>query len=428
MSQAPSQPHLARRLGAIAPLLLAGIALVAAHSAHPGAVAAQGAPPGAAATGGGITIGTTDSLQSRTLQEKRRFLVYLPPSYRDTTYTPRRYPVLYLLDGDAHFHSVTGLIQILGTGVNGTYVLPEMIVVAITNTDRMRDMTPTRVETGFDGKPSPAFRTSGGMDRFLSFIKDELIPRIDSQYRTAPYRVLVGHSLGGITAIHALYTIPQTFGAYVAIDPSLWWDKTLLLKQARAKVERPGAFTNRALFVAQANTINPADTTLNTHFNAISQFDGVVRAYNQSGLRYDFRYYPQDSHGSVPLIAEYDALRFIFSGYDLNLLRVMERPTLLREHFARLSRELGYDHPPPESMVELMAIVAMQQDQAKSLAFRALNAELYPSSARAHEALAGAYLAQGDTARAVASIRTTLSLAPNRRWSKETLSRLTGGR
>jgi predicted alpha/beta superfamily hydrolase len=405
--------------------MLASLAML---SAQPRAAAAQGAPPRAAGSDGAVTIGTRDSLQSRTLQETRRYLVYLPPSYRDTTYSPRRYPVLYLLDGDAHFHSVTGLIQILGTGVNGTFVVPEMIVVAISNTDRTRDMTPTRVETGFDGKPSPAFRTSGGMDRFLSFIKDELIPRIDAQYRTAPYRVLVGHSLGGITAIHALYTIPETFGAYVAIDPSLWWDNTLLLRQARAKIERPGAFANRALFVAQANTINPADSSLNTHFNAIAQFDGVVRAYNQSGLRYGFRYYPDDSHGSVPLIAEYDALRFIFGGYDLNMLRVLERPTLLREHFARISRELGYDHPPPEGMVELLAQVAMQQDRGKSLAFRALNAELYPSSARAHESLAGAYLAQGDTTRALASIRTTLSLAPNRRWAKETLSRLTGGR
>lgn len=416
------------RAAARATAVVTTLALAAFTATPSTAALAQGAPPAAVGGNGAITIGTTDSLQSRLLQEKRRYLVYLPPSYRDTTYTPRRYPVLYLLDGDAHFHSVTGLIQILGTGVNGTFVLPEMIVVAIPNTDRTRDMTPTHVETGFDGKPSPFMRTSGGMDRFLSFIKDELIPRVDSQYRTAPYRVLVGHSLGGITAIHALYTIPQAFGAYVAIDPSLWWDNTLLLKQARARVERPGAFANRALFVAQANTINPADSILNPHFNAISQFDGVLRAYNQSGLRYGFRYYPDDSHGSVPLIAEYDALRFIFSSYDLNLMRVLERPTLLREHFARLSREMGYDQPPPEGMVELLAQVATQQDRAKAVAFRVLNTELYPSSARAHESLAGAYLTQGDTARAIAAIRTTLSLSPNRRWARETLGRLTGAK
>jgi uncharacterized protein len=78
-----------------------------------------------------ISIGRVDSIQSAHLKEQRPYLVYTPPSYRDTTTAPQRYPVLYLLDGDAHFHSVTGLIQILGTGVNGTFVVPEMIVVAI---------------------------------------------------------------------------------------------------------------------------------------------------------------------------------------------------------------------------------------------------------------------------------------------------------
>ena len=86
-----------------------------------------------------VTIGTKDTIWSPTLKETRPYLVYTPPSYTDTTYTPKRYPVLYLLDGDAHFHSVTGLIQILGTGVNATFVVPEMIVVAIPNTDRTRD-------------------------------------------------------------------------------------------------------------------------------------------------------------------------------------------------------------------------------------------------------------------------------------------------
>jgi len=132
-----------------------------------------------AAKSGAVTIGSTDSLWSPTLKENRKFLVYTPPSYTDTTYLPKRYPVLYLLDGDAHFHSVTGLLQILGTGINGTFVLPEMIVVAIPNTNRTRDMTPTKTDRDPDGKPQPSLAGSGGMANFLTFIKTELIPRIE---------------------------------------------------------------------------------------------------------------------------------------------------------------------------------------------------------------------------------------------------------
>ena len=226
-----------------------------------------------------VTIGSTDSIWSPTLKETRRFFVYTPPSYDDTTYLPRSYPVLYLLDGEAHFHSVSGLVQILGTGVNGTFVLPEMIVVAIPNTNRTRDMTPTHTDKDPSGKPQPGLAGSGGMANFLSFIKGELIPQVEKTYRAAPYRVFVGHSLGGITTIDALYTMPETFNAYVAIDPSLWWDNRLLLNQARDKFGKPG-LAGRALFVGQANTITPGDTALNVHFNSIVQFNSILETFN----------------------------------------------------------------------------------------------------------------------------------------------------
>src|SRR5436190_7127305 len=118
-----------------------------------------------------ITIGKIDSVWSGTLKESRKYLVYTPPSYNNSIFLPQKYPVLYLLDGDAHFHSVTGLLQFLGTGINGNYLIPEMIVVAIPNTDRTRDLTPTHVSKGFDGKEQPFLKTSGGMPDFFKFLK-----------------------------------------------------------------------------------------------------------------------------------------------------------------------------------------------------------------------------------------------------------------
>ena len=74
---------------------------------------------------GNINIGKIDSIWSGPLKEKRYYVVYTPPSYSNPVFLPRKYPVLYLLDGDAHFHSVTGLLQFLSTGINGNYVIPE---------------------------------------------------------------------------------------------------------------------------------------------------------------------------------------------------------------------------------------------------------------------------------------------------------------
>lgn len=373
-----------------------------------------------------VTIGTVDSVWSATLRENRRFLVYTPPSYKDTTYLPRRYPVLYLLDGDAHFHSVTGLIQILGTGVNGTFVLPEMIVVAIPNTNRSRDMTPTKVDRDIQGRPSPALASTGGMANFLTFIRNELIPRVEQTYRTMPYRVFVGHSLGGITTINALYTAPETFNAYVAIDPSLWWDSRVLLKQARDRFSKPG-LAGRTLFVGQANTIQPGDTTFNPHFNAIVQFNSILETYNASGLRYAYRYYPRDSHGSVPLISEYDALRFIFETYDVALLRVLERPEYLAEHFARVSTALGVKFDPPESMVDQVGRIALGRDSTAALELFEMNAALYPTSANAHVALGNFWLARKDSTKALGHFERAVVLRPGLQRAQDMVGRLKAG-
>jgi predicted alpha/beta superfamily hydrolase len=358
-----------------------------------------------------VSIGTVDSIRSATLDEVRPYLVYTPPSYDDTTSAPQGYPVLYLLDGDAHFHSVTGLVQILGTGVNGTFVVPEMIVVAIPNTNRTRDLTPTHTDLGFDGKPTPAFAESGGNAPFFDFLTRELIPEIDARYRTMPYRVLVGHSFGGITVLNALYTIPRAFDAYVAIDPSLWWDHETLLRRAKGYFES-ARLDHRALYVAQANTLQPDDTLPNPHFSAIAQFDAVMRAYDRSGIRYAFRYYPEDDHGSVPLIAEYDALRFVFDGYHVPLGRVPAEPALLTRHFEDVSERLGATFRPSEGMVMLLANVALQADTAHAIELGEMALAMYPESRRAPVFLGDRWAERGDVDRARRYYEQALARSP----------------
>jgi predicted alpha/beta superfamily hydrolase len=381
----------------------------------------------AQAPANGITIGTIDSVWSPTLKEQRKIWISTPASYNDSTYLPQRYPVLYLLDGDAHFHSVTGLLQILGSGVNGTFVVPEMIVVAIPNTDRTRDLTPTHVEKDLQGKPAPFLKTSGGMGNFFKFMQTELIPKIESSYRTAPYRVFVGHSLGGITTINALYTIPDAFNAYVAIDPSLWYDDRVLLKKAKDFFTKPG-LSKRALYVAQANTINPDDTTANMHFSSIVQFNSILEAYNQSGLRYAFRYYPSDDHGSVPMIAEYDALRFIFAPYKVDFMRALERPKYLTDHFAEVSQTLGYEFKPPERMVDFLGHIELGRDTTKAIELFQLNAELYPTSPKVYDALGDGFMAKKDIAKATAWYEKSLALNPKNDHAREMIKKMKEGK
>ena len=90
------------------------------------------------------------------------------------------------------------------SSVNGNTVCPKMIVVGIPNTNRMRDLTPTTPEGEQFYIDSSASTNSGGGEKFISFIEKELIPHIESNYPTQPYRMLIGHSLGGLMVMHAL--------------------------------------------------------------------------------------------------------------------------------------------------------------------------------------------------------------------------------
>jgi hypothetical protein len=180
--------------------------------------------------------------------------------------------------------------------------------------------------------------------------------------------------------------------------------------------------------VGQANTINADDSTANLHFNSILQFNSVLESYNQSGLRYAYQYYSSDDHGSVPMIAEYDALRFIFDGYKANLMQSLDRPSFIVEHFAKVSARLGYQMLPPEGMVDLLATIALSRDTTKALALLQLNTELYPKSPHAFTALGDKTLARRDTTRARAAYERALAVSPGNLRAREMLAKLKGDR
>ena len=299
-------------------------------------------------------------------------------SYPDTTYTPRTYPVLY------------------------------------TTVDH-------------NGVPTKGYGGGGGMAHFLRFIESELIPHIDSAYRSAPYRLLIGHSLGGIASINALYTMPETFNAYVAIDPSLWWDKRLLLNQAKAFFSQPRP-AGRALYVALANTLGSDDSLPNGHYASIVQLNRILETYNTSGIRYGFKYYPDDSHGSVPLIAEYDALRFFFPEYALDVQRAIKSPAAVLAHYDRVPRQMGYEVRPPESVVDMFSQAAQSLDSTRVLSMLELNAQLYPTSARAFVALGEYLMRKRDTAQAKVAYGRAITLQPTNTSAREALRKLIGGR
>ncbi len=378
---------------------------------------------GYAQTANNISIGKIDSIHSNILKENRQYFVHLPRNYTGL-FAQNKYPVLYLLDGDAHFNSVSGLIEILGGGINGTHVIPDMIVVAIPNTDRTRDLTPTHTDLDFQGRHSDFFQTSGGNTNFLNFVKNELIPHIDSSFRTMPYRVLVGHSFGGITVINALYSMPETFNAYLAIDPSLWWDKQILLEKAKTFFQHTN-LKHKTLYLAQANTLVAGDTNVNQHFEAIKEFATLLDTRNQSGLRWKYDYYGDDDHGSVPFISEYNGLRFIFDDYHIRTTTIVLSPEKLKEQFSKLSEETNVQFTPPEDVINGLGYNMLNaKEYDKAIAFFQMNIDYYPKSSNVYDSMGEAWMDKGDTKKAIEYYQKSLQLDPTNTNAKNMIGRM----
>jgi predicted alpha/beta superfamily hydrolase len=105
--------------------------------------------------------------------------------------------------------------------------MPPIIVVGIISKDRRKDLTPTKSTIDYEGKVDTVYSTSGGNEHFFQFMKTELIPYIEKNYKVEPYKIFAGHSLGGITTINCMLTHSDMFNAYIAISPSLWWDNSI---------------------------------------------------------------------------------------------------------------------------------------------------------------------------------------------------------
>lgn len=386
-----------------------------------------------------VIIGTIDSIQSKVLNEQRKIWIYVPNNFQVGIYSKQRYPVLYLLDGDSHFYSVVGMIQQLSQ-VNGNTICPEMIVVGIPNTDRTRDLTPTHVDANPPMVDSAFSKTSGGGENFVSFIEKELIPYIDSAYPTQPYKMLIGHSFGGLTVMNIVMNHTKLFNSYISIDPSMWWDKMNLLKSSK-KVLAEKKFAGTTLYVGIANTMNEGmditkvqkDTSTTTrHIRSILELDKIIKSETKNGLRYESKYYSSDDHGSVPLIAEYDAFRFIFDKYRLKLSSkdffdsTIDIAKKIEYHYAEVSKLFGYKVFPTEGFINEYGYAFLQQKKYdKAGRFFKMNVDNYPESFNVYDSYGDYFLAIDNKPKAIENFKKALSIKENPE-SRQKLNKLLG--
>ncbi len=240
-------------------------------------------------------------IHSRVLNQDRQIYINVPKL--DSADIDKALPVLYLLDGENHFHILSAYIEYLGHW----QVIPPIIVVGIVSVDRVKDLTPTNSSINFDGKVTSNYKASGGNEQFLNFIQQELMPYMEANYKTSPFKIFAGHSFGGLTTINCMLTRPDMFNAYIAISPSLWFGNKHVLRLAEKKLPKL-PMRNKKFFYSVGNEDGGFR-------NDLLEFNKLVKQNSLKAFEHEYKYYPSEAHMTEPIPAYYDALRFVYKNW-----------------------------------------------------------------------------------------------------------------
>ena len=366
-----------------------------------------------------ITIGSKHSMRSKILNEDRPYWISLPDSYDNRVYAPQKYPVIYLLDGDKLFHCLNGLYRELKD--YSSIPIPECIIVGIPNTNRVRDLQITRAMMGLDPHyQKNQFKEAGEGKAFLRFVQEELIPEIDSKYRTMPYRILVGYSRGGSFALHTMLLKPDLFQAFIALDPVIYGDEDLFVSGAEALFGK-GKERHESVYIALAG----ADGNLPARLDAVEEFANILKEAEKIGVRFKLEEFEKENHGSIVPLGLRGGLLHFFDGFrysaPIEMNDILENPSLISERFKRISDQYGATFLPPEESVNSLGYYALRglKDIDKAIQCFSINAAYYPESSNAFDSLGEAWLLKGEYQLSLESYRRSLDLNPNNQAAKK---------
>jgi len=260
-----------------------------------------GAADLAAASPAPVTIAGTElrALHSAATGRDYDVYVYRPSDYESNP--TRRYPVLYLLDGQWDFK----LLASIQGGLLYDKFVPEIFVVGITYSGAKPDYDALRA-ADYTPVPRPSSPGSGGAPRFLRFLKEELIPFVDGGYRTEPgHRMIMGSSLGGLFSLYALFIDPGLFEGVVAASPAVTYGDRVAFAEEAAFAAAHRDLPAR-LFIAVGGQEDLTEPVI--------EFGQIVRARNYRGLTLETRVIEGERHSGNKPEAFNRGLRFLFSG------------------------------------------------------------------------------------------------------------------
>jgi enterochelin esterase-like enzyme len=343
--------------------------------------------------GDDIVIGKSLTLTSKILKGDVPVLVSVPEGYDAGTTS---YPVLYDLDY-FYFTYACGTAEYLARGM----YMPSMIVVGVPSLQRGYVPTPFE-ERGEE--PT-------GADHSIKFLKEELIPFVEENYRTNNFRILYGHSVGGLFTMYTLFNYPDLFTAYIAGSPWFQNNNQYWLKNIE-KMSKVREVDDKFLFMTVGK--EEAELTLDT----FKKLEKWMNANPIAGLAWKSAWVEGD-HGSMVGRNIYDGLQFIFKGWRpsnevIRNANLDEVKKYIKTSITKWAK-YGFDESVilPERMLNSLGYSLLARKEfEKAVEIFSYNIKRFPKSFNAHDSLGEAYMFMGDKENAIKYYKLAVELNP----------------
>jgi len=339
----------------------------------------------------GSYINNTEILQSKVLNEERKVVVRLPKSYAKNT--TQHYPVIYRLDGAGNLPMMNAVFERL----QSQSAAPEVIIVAIENTDRLRDMYPT-----VNQDPRGPVGVGGGGAKFLEFIKTELIPFVDKSYRTHDYKVIAGASAGGAFALYTMQS-PDLFQAHIAYSPAVWWNDGSLVKSNKSYIKKAKDM-DAFVFMSMGNE----GGIMRPYYDDLLTFMKTNKPLNMDLVTEE---YPNVTHNLVSGASIFSAYHNLFLPLNMPVSVFDGNIDSIKTYYQQVSTQRGQTITPPEwVMRQLGYTFTDQNDFATAIKIFNFNIEINPSS-EAYNGLAFALERAGRYNESLVQVNKALDMA-----------------
>lgn len=317
------------------------------------------------------------AFRSRVLSDVISLRVSLPDTYRHSQ--DYAYPLLIVLDGSTQFQHLSASQQFLSTFA----IVPEMIVVGVGVNDRAKYFSPA---SRTSGKETDSH--SGQAETYRRFLEVELFSYLKEHYRTAPYRVIFGHSLSGLFSSITALTPSTKFNAAISVSPSLWWDDFQVVDQMYTQQVQGSAWRDRSPFRWFVSMATEPD-------KMAEGFERLVnRLKNQPPEHFAWftKTYAAETHDSTPLTGGIDGLKSLF--HDWNAVpEISIMPlTALKEFYRKRTAAYGYHFPLGVHQYNVYGLKAVYEgERAWGIEILEEGVERFPTSDYLWDSLATAY-------------------------------------